>query len=185
MKDFFGKPVADRAEVRRSAKSTDLTGPETRPSGIGRAHLGALAVTVFAANLAEAATLPDGYVTLGADMGVASTRVRADGSLELTLADGSVRIYAAGDFVVLEGGGIAVSGAVAAELTALAEAVSGAGVAAGAAAGLLGVTAVAAADGNDHRCERCRGDQRRHHRICDRGCGGDACDQRHADGVGC
>jgi hypothetical protein len=111
---FFGETVADRAEVRRSAKSTESTSPETRPSGIGSALLGALAVTVFAANLAEAATLPDGYVTLGSDMGVASTRVLADGALELTLADGSVRIYAAGDFVVLEGGGIAVSGAVAA-----------------------------------------------------------------------
>jgi hypothetical protein len=81
--------------------------------------------------------------TLGSDMGVASTRVLADGALELTLADGSVRIYAAGDFVVLEGGGIAVSGAVAAELTALAGAVSVAGVAAGALAGLLGAIAVA------------------------------------------
>ena len=149
MKDFLGKPVADRAEVRRSAKSTDSTGPETRPSGIGRATLGALAVTVFAANLAEAATLPYGYVTLGSDMGVASTRVLVDGSLELTLADGSVRIYAAGDFVVLEGGGIAVSGAVAAELTARAEAVSGAGVAAGAAVGLLGAVAAAAGGGSD------------------------------------
>ena len=92
MKDFLGNAVGERAEVRRSTKSTDASGPDTRPSGIGRALVGALAVTVLAANLAEAATLPDGYVTLGADMGVASARVLADGSLEVTLADGSVRL---------------------------------------------------------------------------------------------
>jgi hypothetical protein len=45
----------------------------------------------------------------------------------VTIADGSVRIYAAGDFVVLEGGGIAVSAEVAQELIALAEAVSASG----------------------------------------------------------
>ena len=149
MKNFSGNPVAGRAEVRRSTKSQDPSGPDTRTSGISRALVGTLAVTVFAANLAEAVTLPDGYAILGSDMGVASARVLADGSLEVALADGSVRIYAAWDFVVLEGGGIAVSGAVAAELTALAEAVSGAGGAAGAAAGLIGAAAVAAAGGSD------------------------------------
>ena len=149
MKDFLGNAVGERAQVRRSTKSTDASGPDTRPSGIGSALVGALAVTVLAANLAEAATLPDGYVTLGADMGVASARVLADGSLEVTLADGSVRLYAAGDFVVLEGGEIAVSAAVAAELTALAEAVGGAGAAAGAAVGLLGVAAAAAGGGSE------------------------------------
>ena len=147
MKDFVVNAVADRAEVRRSAKSTNSTGPEARASGIGRALVGALAVTVLAANLAEAATLPDGYVTLGGDMGVASARVLADGSLEVTLADGSVRLYAAGDFVVLEGGEIAVSAEVAEELTALAEAVSGGGIVGGAAAVGLALAAIAGAGG--------------------------------------
>jgi VCBS repeat-containing protein len=147
MKDFVGNAVANRAEVRRSTKSQYPSGPDTRTSGISRALVGALAVTVLAANLVEAATLPDGYVTLDSDMG--SARVLADGSLEVTLADGSVRIYAAGNFVVLEGGGIAVSGAVAAELTALAEAVSGVGMAAGAVAGLIGAIAAAAVGGGD------------------------------------
>ena len=149
MKNFSGNPVAGRAEVQRSTKSQDPSGPDTRTSGISRALVGTLAVTVFAANLAEAGALQDGYAILGSDMGVASARVLADGSLEVALADGSVRIYAAGDFVVLEGGGIAVSGAVAAELTALAEAVSGDGGAAGAAAGLIGAAAAAAAGGSD------------------------------------
>jgi VCBS repeat-containing protein len=148
MKDFLDNAVGERAQVRRSTKSTDASGPDTRPSGIGSALVGALAVTVLAANLAEAATLPDGYVTLGADMGVASARVLADGSLEVTLADGSVRLFAAGDFVVLEGGEIAVSAAVAAELTALAEEVGAGDMTAAAAVGLLGaVAAVAAAAG--------------------------------------
>ena len=97
---ILGKAAADRAEVRCSSKLAASTGPDIRLPGNGSALLGALAlaVAVSEADLAEAATLPDGYVGLGSDMGVASTRVLADGSLELTLADGSVRIYAAGDF---------------------------------------------------------------------------------------
>lgn len=108
-----------------------------------------LAVTLLAAGQAEAATVPDGYVALGSGMGVESARVLADGTLELTLAGGSVRVYGAGDFVVLEGGGIAVSEAVASDLTALAEVASDIGLAEGAAAGLLGAAAVAGAGGSD------------------------------------
>jgi hypothetical protein len=36
MKNFSGNPVAGRAEVRRSTKSQDPSGPDTRTSGEGR-----------------------------------------------------------------------------------------------------------------------------------------------------
>ena len=149
MKDSATNDLGHRAQVRRSAKSSDTSVHDARPSGTGRTFLGAVSVAVIAAHLAEAATLPSGYVALGACTGVASSRVLADGSLELTLANGSVRTYAAGDFVVLDGGEIVVSAAVAVELAALAEAVCAGDVTAAAAVGLLGAVAAGAAGGSD------------------------------------
>ena len=68
---ILGKAAADRAEVRCSSKLAASTGPDIRLPGNGSALLGALAlaVAVSEADLAEAATLPDGYVGLGSDMG--------------------------------------------------------------------------------------------------------------------
>ena len=145
MKNYAGRSLAGRNGAQRETKPAKTSSPHSRPADDRCALLGAMAITILATGLAEAATVPDGYVTLGSGMGVASARVLADGSLELTLVDGSVRICAAGDFVVLEGGGIAVSGAIAAELTA----VSGAGVVAGLAAGLIGAAGAAAAGGTE------------------------------------
>ncbi len=149
MKDSATNDLGHRAQVRRSAKSSDTSVHDARPSGTGRTFLGAVSVAVIATHLAEAATLPSGYVALGDCTGVASSRVLADGSLELTLANGSVRTYAAGDFVVLDGGEIVVSAAVAVELAALAEAVCAGDVTAAAAVGLLGAVAAGAAGGSD------------------------------------
>ncbi|MEI6801068.1 MAG: VCBS domain-containing protein, partial [Pseudomonadota bacterium] len=115
-----------------------------RSIGLGGTILATLAIAELSANLAQAATLPDGYVSIDPTMGVKSAKVLSDGSLDLTLADGSVHHYAAGQFVVLEGGAVAVSAAVAEELAALADAGGAAGLGVEVAAGLLGGVAVMA-----------------------------------------
>src|SRR3989338_3932017 len=125
-----------------SEVSIDRSKQTTHSDLIGTA-LGVLAASAIA-GFAEAATAPAGYTILGSDMGVASWLVLADGQLEFTLADGSVRVYAEADFVVLEGGEIAISNAVAAELAALANGLVSAGVAGGVVTGL--VAAVAAGE---------------------------------------
>ncbi|MCL1630301.1 VCBS domain-containing protein, partial [Roseibaca sp. V10] len=149
MKDFTGNAVADRTDPQRDQSSVDTNETRKRNPAAAPAFLGGIAVTLLAAGLAEAATLPDGYVRLGDDMGVTSAQFLPDGTLELTLADGTVRTYGPGSFVLLEGGGIAISEHVAAELAALAEAFSSPGGAAGAAAGLLGLAAATGAGGAD------------------------------------
>ncbi len=148
MKDSPTNDLGGIAQVRRSAKSSNPSSPDTRPFGTGRILFSALSVAVIAAHGAQAATLPDGYVSLGSCAGVASARVLADGSLALTLADGSVHTYAAEDFVVLEGGEIVVTAAVALELDALAQGVSADDVSAGAALGMLGALAAASGGGD-------------------------------------
>src|SRR3990167_426674 len=136
-----GSSRAKRNE-KPSEVSIDRSKQTTHSDLIGTA-LGVLAASAIA-GFAEAATAPAGYTILGSDMGVASWRVLADGQLEFTLADGSVRVYAEADFVVLEGGEIAISNAVAAELAALANGLVSAGVAGGVVTGL--VAAVAAGE---------------------------------------
>ena len=120
------------------------------------AKLSAVAMTVLGANLAEASTLPDGYLDLGSLKEVASARILVDGSLEVTLSDGSIHICAVGDFVVLEGGEIAISQAAAVELeTAVLATMSDDDddkvvplAPVGAAAGLLGAGAESAGGGS-------------------------------------
>ena len=106
-----GSSRAKRNE-KPSEVSIDRSKQTTHSDLIGTA-LGVLAASAIA-GFAEAATAPAGYTILGSDMGVASWRVLADGQLEFTLADGSVRVYAEAAFVVLEGGEIAISNPVAA-----------------------------------------------------------------------
>ena len=66
MKDSPTNDLGGIAQVRRSAKSSNPSSPDTRPSGTGRILFSALSVAVIAAHGAQAATLPDGYVSLGA-----------------------------------------------------------------------------------------------------------------------
>jgi hypothetical protein len=137
MKDFSESSLSGRSFGGRADGSRSLLG------GGGQLALGGAALALFAVagGTAARAAVPEGYTMLGAGSGVVSSRVLADGTLEVTLADGSVRIFAADQFVVLEGGGIALVDSAAAELLALAEAGVNLGAAAAAAAG-LGVAAL-------------------------------------------
>ncbi|MEK7993999.1 MAG: VCBS domain-containing protein, partial [Planctomycetota bacterium] len=140
----FEAPGPSRS--KNNGKSSE--GSIDRSKQISHSNLTGTALSVLAvsamAGFAEAATAPAGYTTLSSDMGVASWRVLADGQLELTLTDGSVRVHGSAEFVVLEGGEIAISNAVAAELSSLANGLTGAGVVSGAVTGL--VAAVAAGE---------------------------------------
>jgi len=137
----MGIQMTGRTGPRRDRVSAALSGTRALPLA------GAALASVLVAGSAAAQGAPEGFVALSADMGVASYRVLADGSLEITLKDGSVRTFAAGEFVVLEDGSVAVSAGVAAELASLAEGVSGGGIIAGAAAGVLAVAASAGGGG--------------------------------------
>lgn len=138
--------AAGPSRSKNNEKSSEVSierSKQTSHSNLTGTVLGVLTASAIA-GIAEAATAPAGYITLSSDMGVASWRVLADGQLEFTLTDGSVRVYGSADFVVLEGGEIAISNAVAAELSSLANGLVGAGVVSGAVTGL--VAAVAAGE---------------------------------------
>ncbi|HHW34378.1 MAG TPA: hypothetical protein GXX24_09620 [Paracoccus solventivorans] len=69
---------------------------------------GVVGFSLMAAGLAQAAELPEGFVLLGSEGGIVGAQVMPDGSLLVTMADGSTRSYAPGEFVILDEGRIAV-----------------------------------------------------------------------------
>lgn len=69
---------------------------------------GVVGFSLMAAGLAQAAELPEGFVLLGSEAGIVGAQVMPDGSLLVTMADGSTRSYAPGEFVILDEGRIAV-----------------------------------------------------------------------------
>lgn len=69
---------------------------------------GVVGFSLMAAGLAQAAELPEGFVLLGSEGSIVGAQVMPDGSLLVTMADGSTRSYAPGEFVILDEGRIAV-----------------------------------------------------------------------------
>jgi hypothetical protein len=137
MKDFIETAGGDDKFGRRRS---DGQRPQGLLTGVGQGLLGAVAVGLLAVGQAEASGgAPEGFVALSDDMGVVSYRVLADGTLELTLADGSSRIVQADAFTITADGAIWVAGDLADALLAGADVVSGAVLAAG--AGVIGVLA--------------------------------------------
>ena len=149
VKDFTEKSTAGRNAKNENAKSSEIEELKTRSHGATQTVTAVVALALMAPSVGSAATLPDGYVMVSAEMGVASARRLADGTLELTLLDGSVQIVGPDDFVVLEGGAFALTAGAAEAIAALSEPMQIDGVAGGAAAGLLGVVAAASGDGKE------------------------------------
>lgn len=156
MKDFANHAAAANVAPQDTSGEA-LRTPRRR--GVDFGGVTGLALTVaFVSSSAVRAqgaseVVPEGFVALSDAMGVASARILSNGSLQVVLADGSVRTSAAGDFVMLEDGvgAVAVSESVAEALLAFADGLAGVAgnvtpLVAGVAGGALGAATAEAGD---------------------------------------